>query len=265
MYAFKITLKNKNIQKKHDQQYEDWVHRMYDYVYFLERAGQIVKTKHHHIIVNKNTLQVTVLCPETDSLSLKYCSDYNLKLIEKIQQNAGAKLSAQFIGRDADNPNYKVPQNSSYFILRTGWESPLLCGDTHRPIPLYKIPCTDHKGVDYDNIFFWNQDYERLYGLWQGSSEYESYAQAQLQDPNSAINKRGREIAATIEKLTGIACYYFLFNYRSINQKADKQRKCPITGNDWYIKDKSSSDFIAFKCYESRLVSELTANSSITY
>ena len=38
--------------------------------------------------------------------------------------------------------------------------------------------------------------------------------------------------------------------------------KCPITGNDWYIKGATASDFIAFKCDESRLVSELSTNSS---
>ncbi|MEE9439692.1 MAG: DUF2310 family Zn-ribbon-containing protein [Saprospiraceae bacterium] len=127
---------------------------------------------------------------------------------------------------------------------------------------MYSIPRTDHAGTDYDNIIFWHQDYKRLHGLWLSSGSYESFAQEQLQDILSPINKRGREICSVIEKLTGVPTFYFLFNYRSVSVVEDKQWKCPITGNNWYINGKSSSNFIAFKCDESRLVSELSSNST---
>ncbi len=260
MYAFDIIIKNNRLQEKYDQQYEDWVHLADSYVYFLERTGQIIAGK-HQFSINANIIRIPVICPEKDSLSLKYCSAYNLEVIEKIEQN-GNEIEAVYIGRDSNNPNYKVPENSSYYILRSGWESPLLCGDTHQPIPLYKIPCTDHNGVDYDNIFFWNQDYARLYGLWLSSGEYEKFAQEQLQDHKSAINKRGRAIAKIIEKLSGVPTYYFLFNYRNCTEEEDKQRKCPITRQTWYVKGKKASSFIAFKCSDSRLVSELSTNSN---
>ncbi len=262
MYAFKITIKNNRFKEKHDQQYEDWVQLTYNYIYFLERTGQIIKTKHHHVVVDKNVIQVNVLCPGMDSLSLKFASKYNLKTIKQIEKNSGSKITSTFIGRDADNPSYKIPKQSSFYILKNGLESPLLCGDTHRPIPLYTIPCTDHKGIDYDNIYFWDQDFERLNGLWLSSGSYESFAEEQMQDVYSAINKQGRELCTKIEKLTGVPTYYFLHNYRACSKEKDKQRKCPITGNDWYIKGKTETDFIAFKCDESRLVSELSANSS---
>ena len=138
---------------------------------------------------------------------------------------------------------------------------PLICGDTHTEIPLYKIPKTDHNGDDYDNLFFWNKNYNRLHGLWFGS-EYEAFAEEQMQDPYSSISKAGRALCTLIEKLTGVPTYYFLHNYRPWSKEKDKQRKCPITGNDWRIEGKTSSDYIAFKCDESRLVSELSTNSS---
>ncbi|MCF6236025.1 MAG: Zn-ribbon-containing protein [Gammaproteobacteria bacterium] len=259
MYAFDIIIKNKRFKEKHNQQYEDWIDWAYDYVFHLDRTGQIIK-KDHPIIVDDLTLRVPVICPEKDSLFLKYCSEYSLDLIEKIEKNTGSTIESIFTGRDAGNPNYTVPENSSYYILRNGWESPLLCGDTHRPIPLYRFPGTDHNGVDYDNIYFWNQDFERLSGLWLSSGAYEAFTQEQMQNPFSSINKSGRKLCALVEKLTAVPTYYFLFNYRDGSQKQDQQRKCPITGNDWLIADKTSSDFIAFKCDESRLVSELSTN-----
>ena len=138
---------------------------------------------------------------------------------------------------------------------------PLICGDTHTEIPLYKIPRTDHDGDDYDNLFFWNKNYDRLYGLWL-SSKYEVFAEEQMQDAYSSISKAGRKLATLVEKLTGVPTYYFLLNYRSWSEEKDKERKCPITGNDWLIKGAKIHDYIAFKCDESRLVSELSANSS---
>lgn len=260
MYVFDIIIKNNQLKERHDQQYEDWVHGAYNYVYFLERTGQIVKGK-HQFSINDNIIRIPVTCPEKDSLSSKYCSEYNLKLIEEMEQNNGSKIETIYIGRDADNPSYIVPKNSSYYILRSGWESPLICGDTHSPIPLYKIPYTNHGGVDYDNIYFWNQDYERLHGLWLSSGKYyEEFAQEQLQDHKSVINKKGHSLCKIIEKLTGVPTYYFLFNYRDWSEEEDKQRKCPITGTEWFIPGKTTIDFMAFKCKKSRLVSELSTN-----
>ncbi|VAW36445.1 hypothetical protein MNBD_GAMMA01-191 [hydrothermal vent metagenome] len=260
MYAFDIIIKNKNFKEDHDQQNEDWYHLSSNYIYFLERNGQIVKGN-HQMIINGNTLRIPVICFEKDSLRLKNCSIYNKEQIQKLEQLAGSKITFELRGRDGENPNYSVPQNSSFYILRCGWESPLLCGNTHRPIPLYSIPHTDHGGVDFDNITFWNQDHERLYGLWLSSREYEVFAQDQLQHIHSAINKRGRKICAKIENLTGIPSYYFLFNYRNLSEQDDKNRKCPVCHKKWSIKGKTSTDFIAFKCDNCRLVSELTTNS----
>lgn len=259
MYAFDIIIKNQRFKEKHDQQYEDWVHLAYDYVFHLERTGQVLKNN-HQIIINKNTIRIPVICPEKNSLEIKNCSSYNCEVIEKLETNSGSKIEAVLTGRDADNPNYTVPQTPSFFILRSGWESPLLCGDTHESIPFYKIPATDHEGSDYDNLYFWNKEYERLYGLWLSSGEYEVFAQEQLQDPFSSINKTGRQLCTVIEELTGVPTYYFLFNDRDGTEADDKHRKCPVTGNEWFITGKTTEDFMAFKCDKSRLVSELSTN-----
>ncbi len=260
MYGFDIIIKNNLLKEKYGRQYEKWVNLSSDYVYQLERTGQVLKNN-HQIIINDNTIRISVICPEKKSLSSKYNSVYNVENIRQLEQTIGGKIQHLPTGRDADNISYKVPESASFYILRYGWESPLMCGDTNKSIPLYKIPCTDHGGVDYDNIYFWNKNYERLNGLWLSSGAYEDFAQEQLQNVNSPINKTGRDLCSIIEKKTNIPTYYFLFNYRGWTEKEDFARKCPLTGNNWSIKDKTTTDFIAFKCDKSRLVSELSTNS----
>ena len=260
MYSVDIIIENKNLKEKHDQQYESWVNLASDYIFHLERTGQILKT-HGHISINGKTLKVSVFCPEKDAFSLKNCNPYNIKTIHKLEQHTGSKIKHIITGREAEYADYVVPKNSSFYILRNGWDSPLICGDTHNAIPLYKFPRTDLQGDGYDNIYFWNQNYERLYGLWLSSGAYEGFAEQQLHDPWSDINKTGRELCRLVEDLTGVPTYYFMFNYRGWSEEDDRKRKCPVTGSDWLIEGKSSSDFIAFKCDESRLVSELSTNT----
>jgi predicted nucleic acid-binding Zn ribbon protein len=254
MYTFNIIIKNSN------PDYKYFISDCYSYVYFLERTGQVVPRK-QIVSLNGDTVAIPVVCPEENSLDVKNANKYCINTLAKIEKNSGNKIQHILIGREAESLNYKIPEKSSFYILRCGMDFPLICGDTHTEIPLYKIPRTDHNGDDYDNLFFWSKNYDRLHGLWL-SSEYEVFAEEQMQDAFSSISKAGRELATLVEKLTGVPTYYFLHNYRPWSEEKDKQQKCPITGNDWLIEGAKIHDYIAFKCDESRLVSELSANSS---
>jgi len=255
MYAFNIIIKNSN------PNYEEFISDCYQLVSDLERSSQIVPRK-HLVSLKGDTITIPVSCPEKNSLAFENGSIYYIKNRIKIENACGNKIQYVLLGREAENLKYKIPTNSSFYILRSGWNFPLFCGDTEIEVPLYKIPKTDHDGEDYDNVYFWNRDYQRLYGLWLSSGAYEQFAEEQLQDPWSDINKKGRGLCTLIEKLTGVPTYYFMHNYRSWSAEKDKQQKCPITSNSWYIDGKTSDDFIAFKCDESRLVSELSTNST---
>ena len=255
MYTFNITIKNSS------PDYEEFVSDAYLLVSTLERAGQIVPRK-QLVSLNDNTITIPVICPEKNSSDIENGTMYYLKNKNKIEKSSGNKIEHILLGREAESLTYEIPKKPSFYILLCGLHFPLFCGDTGTTIPLYKIPKTDHNGEDYDNIYFWNKDYTRLLGLWFSSGAYEQFAEEQMQYPWSDINKRGRELCTLIEKLTGVPTYYFLHNYRPWSEEKDKQMKCPITGNDWLIQGNTSDDFIAFKCEESRLVSELSTNSS---
>ncbi|MCF6351203.1 MAG: Zn-ribbon-containing protein [Flavobacteriaceae bacterium] len=252
MITVNILIKNNN------SEYKDFIDDVYTYIYFLQRSGQILE-REQIISQHENTVTIPVVCPEKDALNLKNCNEYALKAFKNIEKHTDSKIEFIKTGIDPDYKNYKIPEKSSFYILRNGWSSPLICGDTYNAMPLYKIPYTDKDKKSYDNINFWNNDYERLSGLWL-NGVYEEFAQEELQNITSKINTIGRELCKKIEKITQIPTYYFLFNYRDWSKEEDYQRKCPITKKEWLIKDKTSEDFIAFKCDESRLVSELSTN-----
>ncbi len=256
MYAFDIKLKNNN------PEYKELAEDMSTYIFLLERTGQVLKNREISV-VDKNIISTPVLCPEIDSYKAENSTQYVLNAVNRLEQKSSSKIVYIQTGRAAEYPDYKVPENSSYYILRDQWVSPIVCGDTFKSVPLYKIPYTYHDGIGYDDIVFWQNNYERLYGLW--TSVYESFALGELQNVHSELNKIGRELCAKIEKLTGVPTYLFLFNDRDWSKQQDLDRKCPLTGNDWRISDEFSSGAINFKCDESRLVSELSPSCDPDY
>jgi len=256
MYTFDIFITNNN------PAFGSFIHCVSTYAFLLQKSGQIFNDD-YHLVQKNNTVTISVYCAEKTSLNPKNNMVQIDEMIEKIETNAKTKIKYIETGFEAQRSLYKLPKNSSFYVLYSRFKegSPLLCGDTFMLIPPYKIPYTDFDEMTYDNLNFWDNDYQRFFGMWMNGM-YEEFAQEQLQNPLSKLNVEGRKICAKIEKLTGVPTYYFLFNYRNWTAKEDRERKCPMTGNDWIIKGKTDDDYIAFKCDESRLVSELSSNTN---
>jgi predicted nucleic acid-binding Zn ribbon protein len=235
-------------------------HNLWDYLVFLNDTCQI--TNDDYIFTKSgDTIRVRVVCPEADTLFIENTTSYVKQARQKLEQLIGCPIRYEKVGTEPQVRNYRIPQNSSFYILYYGDFSPLICGDTLKPIPLYCIPPTHDDGLCYDNLHTWERSYKRLYGLWINGLVGERFALKQMQNADSILSQAGRELCQRIEDLTGKPTYYFLFNYRGWSKAQDLARKCPVTGQDWIIPGKTSSDdYIAFKCDESRLVSELSAN-----
>jgi predicted nucleic acid-binding Zn ribbon protein len=254
MYTFNIIIKNAST-------YEDIVHHIYTYLHMLGDTGQILQ-REHLLVQKNNTIEIAVACPEMDSLDKKNCNQYGLEYQNKIEKGTGEKIEFVATGTEPDypSPRYDVPtKKSSFYILTYGWSSPLLCGDTDKPIPLYKIPFTDKLNTDYSNIWSWQRHAQSLYRLWLSSQAVtEEFAANQMQDAHSEHSKIGRELCKIIEQKTGVPTYYFLPNYRRWTLQEDLDRKCPVTGNDWKVDGRTRENNWSFKCDESRLLSELS-------
>lgn len=241
-----------------DLQASEVDHAFWTLFAFLRDTRQIVNEK--PIFVQQSSrVTVQVVCPEDTSLSLRpnqFVADAWMKL----EALTGKPIEITLVGENAGEKPFQRPVKSAFYVLRWGWFSPLLDGDTEKPIPLYDIPPTSENGTSFDNIRYWLNAYERLHGLWMGSSVGEAYALAQLQDHDAELSIMGRKVCRRIEDVTGIPTYYFLMNYRDWTKADDNNRKCPMTGMDWQIPGRTASDMWAFKCEASRLVSELSHN-----
>ena len=221
----------------------------------ISADGTFVQTEH--------TLRVAVSCPELDALDVKNCTVHGKDWIEKIE--AALQSPIQFIptGIDPRHEAYTAQENPTVYILYGNRHFPLINEDTKRFVPLYKIPFTYHDEACYNDVRSWNNNYERLYGLWF-SGIHEKFAQRQMQDPRSALSTQGRAVCQRIETLTGVPTYYFLFNYHRRNLTQDRAWKCPLCGKDWLLEGAEPSDELAFRCIDDRIVSAFTLNSDLS-
>lgn len=260
MYVFEIVINHQQ------NDYEGLEHDIFDYLTSLERNGQILPRQHHLPYTDNGITKATVVCPMLDALDVKYMNLYAKSSHDKIVKATGATIHTNHVGYDYDYPilNFTPPTSSDFYVLRYGWSSPLVDGITHQGTPLFMIPATDAEGTSFDNIWSWYREAEFLYRLWLGSKLVtEDFALIQMQDVNSEHSKLGRKLCQIIEEKTGIPTYYFLNNYRDWTPAEDLFQKCPVTGEEWLITPKIS-DYIDFKCDNSRLVSELSQNCTDT-
>lgn len=239
---------------------EEYEHDLYAYLSALDNSRQIFN-EDHQISLQKNKLIVPVTCPEESALDKKNTIVYGLNRIKDLEERSGSKVQFVKTGIVPGYEEYVISEKSSFYFLMESDISPLRCGDTGWPIPLYKIPDTYHDNIGYDDVRNWRRDYDCVKHMWFRGSVSERFMQYQLQDHRSALSVAGRAVCKRIEELTGVPTYYYLFNYRAISQERDKKRRCPETGEDWFIEGGHPNELLDFKCDKSRLVSALTHNS----
>ncbi len=261
MYAYEIIIQNRRLNVAHDTQYEKWVHDAYSYLYFLGATGQIVRDK-NLVIIKEDTITIPVFTFEKKAFLKIHHDSFGWAHKQEIEENIGGEIIYILKGRDADNPHYTIPQNSSFLLLRFGWESAILCGDIHRPIPLYHLFNPQKTDKIFDKIRYWDRAYARIFHLWISSGLYEFFAQKELEDIHSSLNKEGLKLCKEIEVLTQKPCFYHLFNNKNWSKKEDKKRMCPLCNGTWQLEGKGVDDFIAFKCEKCRLTSELSPEAS---
>jgi predicted nucleic acid-binding Zn ribbon protein len=227
----------------------------------LSNSGQIINDD--YVFVKRgDSVHVQVVCPESPVSPGSKPFQYVTNAWQKLTDAIGTSIQIVMVGDVPQYADYVVPKPNSY-ILRYGWFSPLLCADTMEPVPLYTIPATYHDGLSYDDVRSWERNYKRIHGLWMNGEIHESFFLQQMQEVDSELSIIGREVCKTIERLTGKPTYYFLMNYRDWSVTEDVARRCPITGNEWLLPNKTASDPIAFRCEASRLVSELSHNCNL--
>ncbi len=230
-------------------------HTLWSYLVCLHGTTQIAN-EDPIFILREKILAVHVTCPEPDAL-LKPCPvKYVEQMRQKLEEQTGAPLKIEAIGQDPQEEGYSLTKAPNSLILCYGQFSPLICGETYKPVPLYHLPLSDERRESYDDIRNWEYNFKRLYGLWISSTVGEKFALRQLQHAESTLSRLGRRICTRIEERTGTPTFYFLLNNREWSTKQDLARMCPGCGKGWFIAGSTIEDRIAFKCDNCRLVSE---------
>jgi len=229
------------------------------YLSLLYRSRQIINEEWQYESI-PNGVSVNLYCMEKDAYDDKNATKYTINSKNRLSRELNCRLEFQYAGIAPEFGVTTIPTKPVFFILRPRVFSPLVDGLTLNQIPLYKIPYTNHDGISYDNINFWENNYTRIEGLWYNGSISERWMQRQLQHHKSTLNQQGIECCQKIEAVTGIPSYYFLFSYRAWGQKKERARTCPNCGGDWLIEGSTFNDFYAFKCDNCRLVSEISSN-----
>jgi hypothetical protein len=75
-----------------------------------------------------------------------------------------------------------------------------------------------------DELARWRMFYDCFYLLWVFSGEFESWARAQLEDPTSPANVRGRDVASKLNAFR--RTYYWWF--QDYDESSEVPTHCPV-------------------------------------
>lgn len=195
--------------------------------------------------------------PEQESLLPKWNND-EVKAALSLAENAGVRfLGYQINGRDYAAEQTNESKEMDFLILYTTHLhscSPIFSGFTFQPIPLYQLWQND---PDLSReILHWQEDWQACDQLQMNGGCLEQAAILQISDVQSELSQRGLALCRKIEQKTGIATYYYLYRLGK-DKQAEYERKCPLTGNDWLLKEPLHNIFY-FKSDSARLLSNLS-------
>jgi predicted nucleic acid-binding Zn ribbon protein len=110
-------------------------------------------------------------------------------------------------------------------LMSTFSFNPIHCLDCNLEVPPERI----NLGIKLaEAIAFWSQTFRAIYHLWL-DADYEDWAERELSDINSSVNRRGREIAKALNDLR--RCYYWYHQDQSVDF-FEPVISCPLCGKE---------------------------------
>lgn len=195
------------------------------------------------------------LAPEPDSLDMKYANKYVDDFYKKILSLYSQEPTTQLLGKSSDYKLSCMCENPSWYMLYSDFttnESPIVCGDCGKTVPLYKLPKILEED-EYSSVLYWQKAYNACDRLFmEGIAERTAYMQ--LSKPKSDLSQLGLKICTDFENLVGKPFYCFLYRYNSPHKPI-----CPVCPEPWKL-DKDNKLFVDYQCKKCRLVADLVKN-----
>lgn len=241
MFLYKITLTPKNSKFKMSEDIEDTI---YDYLGCLYKNGQIMLN--YELIKEEKVYCAYCKFIEKNSLNNKYNNKYVNERLNKLEEIFDLKIEE--LGEEINNEvcSCKLP---SWYMLHASYlegETPVICGDCGKSVPLYRLPKIMGQ-EEYFQELNWQRDYQNVDNLYV-SCLSDRFTYRQMSNPNSQLSKKGRKICHEFEKSTNKPFYYYLANLKK------NLNRCPICGEEW--QNSNNSKTVDFKCEKCRLVTD---------
>ncbi|HEV7282663.1 MAG TPA: DUF2310 family Zn-ribbon-containing protein [Pirellulaceae bacterium] len=135
---------------------------------------------------------------------------------------------------------------------------PVSCLDCFGAVPLYRLPHA--KDQEHLTLLQWAADYRACDTLQMHCTTGERFAERQLYDASGSLPRNGRNLAADLERLSGIPTYYYLHKMRTRSRESDLTRPCPGCGEAWRLE--SPLHIFDFRCDSCRLLSACASMTS---
>ena len=204
---------------------------LWSFLCSLMRNGQILR---EYTIIKNGNYFLSVTLPKEDSFDEKYDGVYVRRDRAKVKELFDFRIIP--MGENIASQRYCSCQSRPAIEMETyhsDIESPFICCGCGRPIVLYEIPFAENR-EDHFELQCWQDNFSAMDILWIRCL-CDRYTGRQLVDPDSALNKQGRELAEHISRQLGIPVYYNLFDDGSKKIKLAKIgnricRVCPKCG-----------------------------------
>ena len=147
--------------------------------------------QNYELINDSNELFAYATLPDDNAMNEANNNIYVNKYKDKVLENF--KIELQVIGKNMD---YKISctcEEPSWYMLYTDYsliESPVVCGDCGKEVPLYKLPhiqgYKEHFGV-----VSWQEAYSSIDRLWVYCLS-DRFTLRQMHDPDSQLSIDGK-------------------------------------------------------------------------
>lgn len=192
-----------------------------------------------------------------DSLDERHHSEWARSARDSVVEAFGRAPKCNVLDDDVPRRFRSWKRSASLYLFTHAFDdaSPVCCGDTGTPIPLYLLPIDQQTR---EHVYFWARAYNHHDNIWLESRALEIAAYRQLADPTSELSVTGRELCAEVERATGKPTFYFMHRYWG-RKVGEATRPCPLCGGTWH----SDANFpggqpfhqFHFRCNRCRLVS----------
>jgi predicted nucleic acid-binding Zn ribbon protein len=229
-----------------------------NYFDMLRYNGQILG-REFPIAMFEGWFVASLVCPEEDSLNEIFNSPQVKQALQGLTKAGLLSPKIKNIAEDLNSMCCAEKFQPSWQLLYTTFLdtcSPLRCGESLAPIPLYRTPEAISNG-DRKAVLKWQEEWINCDELQMNGSAASSVALKEIGEIGSKLFYHGTNLCERIEEITKVPTYYYLYRVAGNSLIAEQERKCPGCGGDWKLAA-PLFDIFDFKCERCKLLSNIS-------